>query len=124
MAERKGPFDRLRRSPLLLVVLLRRAITDLVDLIMVFYKKGCFFCFLWSFVKIKAVFLVRAQVMLAGLSARKRGVLVEDRRPNPCVVVVILVVAYCGTWDFTTWCSRKGGDVVWTRVRLQKGWLL
>ena len=34
-----GPFDRLRRSPLSLVVLLRRAIADLVDLIMVFYKK-------------------------------------------------------------------------------------
>jgi len=29
-------------------------------------------------------------------------------RPNPCVVVVILVVAYRGTWGFTT-CSRKGG---------------
>ena len=33
-----GPFDRLRRSPLSLVVLLRRAIADLVDLIMVFYN--------------------------------------------------------------------------------------
>jgi len=31
MAERKGPFDRLRRSPLSLVVLLRMAIADLVD---------------------------------------------------------------------------------------------
>jgi len=30
MAKRKGPFDRLRRSPLSLVVLLRRAIADLV----------------------------------------------------------------------------------------------
>jgi len=29
--------------------------------------------------------------------------------PNPCVVDVILVVAYRGTWDFTTWCSPKGG---------------
>jgi len=77
MAERKGPFDRLCRSPLLLVVLLRRAIADLVDLTMVFYKKGC--CFLWSFVKIKAVSLVCACVMLVGLSTRKRGVLVEDR---------------------------------------------
>jgi len=28
---------------------------------------------------------------------------------SPCVVVVILVVAYRGTWDFTTGCSRKGG---------------
>jgi len=31
MVERKGPFDRLRRSLLSLVVLLRRAIADLVD---------------------------------------------------------------------------------------------
>jgi len=31
IAERKGPFDRLRRSPVSLVVLLRRAIADLVD---------------------------------------------------------------------------------------------
>jgi len=31
MAERKGPFDRLRRSPLSLVVLLRGAIGDLVN---------------------------------------------------------------------------------------------
>ena len=38
-----GPFDRLRRSPLSLVVLLRRAIADLVDLVMVFYKKGLLF---------------------------------------------------------------------------------
>jgi len=121
MAECKGPFDRPRRSPLSLVVLLRRAIADLVDLIMVFYKKGC--CFLWIFVKIKAVFVVCARVMLAGLSARKRGVLVEDRRPNPCVVVVILVVAYRGTWDFATALGVvvKGGDVVWTCVRLQQG---
>ena len=37
-----GPFDRLRRSPLSLVVLLRRAIADLVDLVMTFYKKGLF----------------------------------------------------------------------------------
>ena len=64
-----GPFDRLRRSPLSLVVLLRRAIADLVDLVMVFYKKGLLL--LWSFVKIKALFLVCACVMLAGLSAPK-----------------------------------------------------
>jgi len=44
---------------------------------MVFYKKVFFFW--WSFVKIKAVFSVCACVMLVGLSALKRGVLVEDR---------------------------------------------
>jgi len=47
MAERKGPFDRLRRSPLSLVVLLQRAIADLVNLIMVFYKKGCCLSSAW-----------------------------------------------------------------------------
>jgi len=73
----------------------------------------------------KSFFLVCACVMLAGLSAQKLGVLVEeDWRTNPCVVVVILVVTYGGTWDFTTWCGHKGGNVVWTRVRLQQGWLL
>ena len=38
--------------------------------------------------------------------------------PSPCVVVVILVVAYCGTWDFTTrvvvkgerWCGLVSGS--------------
>jgi len=33
--------------------------------------------------------------------------------PNPCVVVVFLVVAYRGTWDFTPCCIRKGIRVVW-----------
>jgi len=33
-------------------------------------------------------------------------------RPNPCVIVVFLAVAYHGTWDFTPWCSRKGGKGV------------
>jgi len=34
----------------------------------------------------------------------------RTRRPNPCVVVVVILVVACrGTRDFTTWCSRKGG---------------
>jgi len=100
MAERKGPFDRLRRNPLSLVVLLQRAIADLVDLIMVFYKKGC--CFLWSFVKIKAVFLVCARVVLAGLSARKRGVLVEDRETQS--LCCCCDSSGCLSWDLGLYC--------------------
>ena len=38
-----GPFDRLRRSPLSLVVLLRRAIADLVDFDNGILKKGLLF---------------------------------------------------------------------------------
>jgi len=72
----------------------------------------------------EAVFWVCACVMLVRLSALKRGVLVEDHWTDPCVVVVILVVAHHGTWDFATWCSHEGGDVVWARVRLQQGWPL
>jgi len=45
---------------------------------MAFCKKGC--CFLLSFVKLNAAFLVCAVVMLVRLSAPKRGVLVEDQK--------------------------------------------
>jgi len=77
MAERKGPFDRLCRSPLSLVVLLRRAIADLVDLIMVFYKKGLLFSV--ELCEDKSCVLGVCLCDACGLSARKRGVLVEDR---------------------------------------------
>jgi len=45
MAECKGPFDRLCRSPLALIVLLRRAIADLVDFDNgIFLKRVVVFC--------------------------------------------------------------------------------
>ena len=59
--------------------------------------------------KIKAVFLVCACVMLAGCLPESVVCWWRTGRPSPCVDVVILGVAYRGTWDFTTWCSRKGG---------------
>jgi len=66
---------------------------------MVFYKKVFF---VWSFVKIKAVFLVCACVMLVGLSALKHGVLVEDWETQS--------LCYCGdsggclSWDLGLYC--------------------
>jgi len=33
--------------------------------------------------------------------------------PDPCAVVVFLVVAHLGTWDFAPWCVHRGGGVVW-----------
>jgi len=81
---------------------------------------------LWSFVKIKALFLVCACVMLAGLSARKRSVLVEDWETQS--LCCCCDSSGCLLWDLGLYSLLpvvvKGGKVVWTRVRLQQGWLL
>jgi len=69
-------------------------------------------------VKIKAVFLVCACVMLVRLSALCWW---RTGRLNPCVVVVMLVVAYRGTWDFAHWCSHKGRKQCGARDQLQQG---
>jgi len=77
-------------------------------------------------VKIKAVFLVCACVMLVGLSALKRGVLVEDQEIQS--LCCCCDSSGCLSWDLAGTLLLgvviKGGDVVWTRIRLQQGWLL